>query len=162
EPLLFGRSTGLSPVALLVAVIFWTWLWGPIGLLLSTPLTVCLVVLGRYISGLEFFDVLLGDEPALEPPVHYYQRLVARDPDEAIDLVEDYLKEHPREQVYDDLLIPALVMAKRDRERGVLSEEEEQTVYQETRQTLEQIVPEPGPGPVATPSGLVDCSRTVL
>src|SRR5205809_7723748 len=106
EPLVYGHSTGLTPVAVVIAATFWTWLWGPIGLLLSTPLTVCLVVLGKYVSGLEFFDVLLGDEPALEPPVQYYQRLVARDPDEAIDLVEDYLEEHPREQVYDELLIP--------------------------------------------------------
>src|SRR5262249_51582431 len=87
---------------------------------------------------------------------------VARDPDEAIDLVEEYLREHPREQVYDKLLVPALGMARRDRERGVLTEEEEQTVYREMRQILEEIVPERGAGLVATPSGVVDCSESVL
>src|SRR5205807_7212787 len=83
EPLLFGHSTGISSVALLVAAAFWTWLWGPIGLILSTPLTACLVVLGKYVPQLEFFNVLLGDEPVLDTELTYYQRLLARDEDEA-------------------------------------------------------------------------------
>src|SRR5262249_25392236 len=108
EPLLFGHSTGVSPLALLAAVAFWTWLWGPIGLVLSTPLTVCLVVLGRYVPNLKFLDVLLGREPALDANVNYYQRLIARDQDEAAELVEEYIKTHAPESVYDDVLVPAL------------------------------------------------------
>ncbi len=91
EPLVFGHSTGISPLALLLAAAFWTWLWGPIGLILSTPLTVILVVLGKYVPELHFFEVLLGDEPALSIPVTYYQRLVARDLDEASDLIEEFV-----------------------------------------------------------------------
>src|SRR5262249_13110023 len=121
EPLLFSRSTGISPVALLVAAAFWTWLWGPIGLLLSTPLTTCLVVLGKYVPNLEFLDVLLGDEPVLDPGVAYYQRLLARDQDEANDLVEEHLQRQPLESVYDEVFVPALALAKRDREEGHLS-----------------------------------------
>ncbi len=95
EPLLFGHSTGISPLALLLAAAFWTWLWGPVGLILSTPLTVILVVLGKYVPELHFLEVLLGDEPVLSTDVTYYQRLVARDLDEASDLVENALRDHP-------------------------------------------------------------------
>src|SRR4030095_3030912 len=95
EPLLYGRTVGVSQVALMIAIAFWTWLWGPAGLLLATPLTVSLGVLGRYVPQLEFLGVLLSDEPALEPHTSYYQRLVARDDDEAADLVEEYVQTHP-------------------------------------------------------------------
>src|SRR6202030_427924 len=88
EPLLFGHSTGVSPVAWLAAAAFWTWLWGPMGLVLAPPLTACLVVLGRYVPHLEFLGILLGDEPALDPEVTFYQRLLAHDQDEATALVE--------------------------------------------------------------------------
>ena len=101
EPWLYGSSTGLSPVAVLVAAVFWTTLWGPVGLLLSTPLTVCLVVLGRHVPQLGFFDVLLGDEPALPPELKFYQRLLARDPEEATELAEEYLEDEPLEKLYD-------------------------------------------------------------
>jgi hypothetical protein len=141
EPLIFGHSTGVSPMALLFAAAFWTWLWGPLGLLLSTPLTVCLVVVGRYVPGLEFFGVLLGDEPALTVGQRYYQRLLAHDPDEAIDLVEQHLKAEPREPFYDQVLLPALVLARRDRENGKLSPGEERAFLRHTRQILEEIVP---------------------
>ena len=87
---------------------FWTTLWGPVGLLLSTPLTVCLVVLGRHVPQLGFFDVLLGDEPALAPEVKFYQRLLARDPEEAAELAEEYLEEEPLEKLYDAVIVPAL------------------------------------------------------
>ena len=93
EPWLYGSSTGLSPVAILVAAVFWTALWGPVGLLLSTPLTVCLVVLGRHVPQLGFFHVLLGDEPALSPELKFYQRLLARDAEEATELAEEYLED---------------------------------------------------------------------
>ena len=93
EPLVYGHSTGLSPVAVIVAAIFWTWLWGPIGLILSTPLTLCLVVLGRHVKRLEFLDVLLGDRPALTPVESFYQRMLAGDPDEALDQAETLLRD---------------------------------------------------------------------
>ena len=105
EPWLYGSSTGLSPVAVLVAAVFWTTLWGPVGLLLSTPLTVCLVVLGRHVPQLAFFDVLLGDEPALPPELKFYQRLLARDPEEATELAEEYLEDEPLEKLYDSVII---------------------------------------------------------
>ena len=93
EPVLYGQHTGLSPVAIVVSTLFWALLWGPIGLLLATPLTVCLVVLGRHIEALEFIEVLLGDEPALEPEERFYQRLLAGDATEAADQAEKQLKE---------------------------------------------------------------------
>jgi predicted PurR-regulated permease PerM len=140
EPLLFGHSTGVSPIALLAAAAFWTWLWGPIGLVLSTPLTACLVVLGRFVPHLEFLGVLLGDEPALDPEVTYYQRLLARDQDEATDLVEEFLQSHPQETVYDTVLLPALVLAKRDRESGALTLDDEQFIVQATRDIVNDFI----------------------
>src|SRR6185369_16578127 len=100
EPMLYGHNTGLSPVAVVVAAAFWTWLWGPIGLLLSTPLTVCLVVLGRHVERLEFLDVILGDRPALTPVESFYQRMLAGDPDEAEEQAERYLAERPLSTYY--------------------------------------------------------------
>lgn len=140
EPLLFSHSTGVSPVALLVAVIFWTWLWGPLGLVLSTPLTTCLFVLGRYVPQMEFFGVLLGAEPALEAHLVYYQRLLARDSDEASDLVEEQLRIRPLEEIYDTLLLPALIMAKRDRERNDLTAADEEYIRGVTRDILQSTV----------------------
>jgi hypothetical protein len=141
EPLLYGHSTGISPVALIIAAAFWTWLWGPVGLALSTPLTTCLVVLGKYVPHLEFLDILLGDEGTLDAGMGFYQRLVARDQDEAVAVVEDYLQNHPAETVYDDILVPALVLAKRDRTRGELTTDDEQFIYQVTRDILNDILP---------------------
>jgi predicted PurR-regulated permease PerM len=120
EPWLYGSSTGLSPVAVLVAAVFWTTLWGPVGLLLSTPLTVCLVVLGRHVPQLAFFDVLLGDEPALAPEVKFYQRLLAHDPEEAEEIADEYLEEEELEKLYDAVIMPALGLAEQDRLRGAL------------------------------------------
>ena len=122
EPLLYGSSTGMSAVAILVAAVFWTWLWGPIGLLLSTPLTVCLVVIGKYVPQLRFLDIMLGDEPVLNPPERVYQRLLALDQEEVIDVVDDYLKERSIEEVYDDILLPAMAMAEQDRHKGRLDD----------------------------------------
>jgi predicted PurR-regulated permease PerM len=140
EPLVIGHSTGVSAVALLVSAAFWTWLWGPIGLVLSTPLTVCLVVLGKYVPQMEFLGILLGDEPVLRSDLSYYQRLLARDQDEATDLVEEHLRSKPLETVYDDLLLPALVLAERDRDRGELSSEDEQFIFQVTRDILDDLL----------------------
>jgi predicted PurR-regulated permease PerM len=139
EPLLYGHSAGVSEVALLVAVAFWTWLWGPVGLFLATPLTVCLGVLGKYIPQMEFIGVLLGDEPVMKPHTNYYQRLVAQDQDEAANLVEAYLETHPQEAVYDDVLIPALNEAKRDRSLGTLTEEDVQFIIDATRAIVEDL-----------------------
>ena len=103
EPLLYGRSTGLSPFSVVVAATFWTWLWGPIGLILSTPLTLCLVVLGRHVRQFEFLDVMLGDRPALTPDEAFYQRILADDPDEALDQAELLLKEQSLSSYYDEV-----------------------------------------------------------
>lgn len=120
EPWLYGSSTGLSPLAIIVAAVFWTTLWGPVGLLLSTPLTVCLVVLGRYVPQLAFIEILLGDAAVLTPEVKFYQRLLAEDPIEAEELAEEELDDHPLEEVYATVVLPALVMAEGDRVRGAI------------------------------------------
>ena len=120
EPLLYGSKTGLSPVAILMAAIVWTWIWGPIGLILSTPLTVCLVVLGRHVPQFEFLDVLLGNEPVLSPPQQLYQRLLSADPDEATEKAEEFLQTSTIEDYYASVAMPALFLAENDRKRGVL------------------------------------------
>jgi predicted PurR-regulated permease PerM len=139
EPLLFGHSTGVSPIALVVAAAFWLWLWGPIGIVLSTPLTACLVVFGRYVPRLEFLGVLLGAKSVMDPEFAYYQRLLARDQDEATDVVNAYLRAHPPETVYDEVLVPALVLAKRDRDSGQLSPDDERFIFQVTRAILDDL-----------------------
>ena len=139
EPLLYADSAGVSEVALLVAVAFWTWLWGPIGLAMATPLTVCLVVLGKYVPQMEFIRVLMSDDPVAESNVIYYQRLLATNQDAAAQVVEEYLKTNPQEQVYDEVLVPALNFARLDRERGSLTDADEQFVFQATRAIVENI-----------------------
>jgi predicted PurR-regulated permease PerM len=139
EPVLYSQRAGVSKVALLVAVAFWTWLWGPVGLVLATPLTVCLLVLAKYVPDMDFLAILVGEEPALETSVSYYQRLIAEDLDEAADIVDQFLKTHPVEGVYDELLVPALVAAKRDRARGRLSEEGGAFVVRATRDIVEDL-----------------------
>jgi predicted PurR-regulated permease PerM len=140
EPTLYGRSIGVSEVALLIAAAFWTWLWGPWGLVLSTPMTACLAVLGQYVPHLEFLHVLLGDEPILEASETYYQRLLAKDQDEAADVVEKHLANHPVDMVYDELLLPALLLAKRNREEGRLTEQDYAFILEGTRETLFDVV----------------------
>lgn len=120
EPYLYGRSTGLSAVAIIIAAAFWTWLWGPIGLLLSTPLTLCLVVLGRHVEHLKFLDVVFGDTPALTPEEAFYQRILADDPDEAAYHAERLLKERTLAAYYDEVAIKGLALAQGDVNRGVL------------------------------------------
>lgn len=123
EPWLYGSSTGLSPFAILVATILWTWLWGAVGLLLATPLTVCLVVLGKHVPSLSFLDVLLGDEPSLPAPDRYYQRLLARDELEAEKVLAEYEKAHSFERVLADVLAAAVMSGEADLEEGVLAPE---------------------------------------
>ena len=139
EPLLYGSSTGLSPLAVLVAAVFWTWLWGPAGLLLATPLTVCVVVIGRHVSNLTFLQVLLSDEPVLKPRTRFYQRMLALDLDEANQVCEDFLKSKPLEELYDEVIIPALSLAEEDRHRGKLDEAKEQFLFQNTRNLVEDM-----------------------
>src|SRR6185369_8893992 len=125
EPMLYGQHTGLSPVAIVIATLFWTILWGPIGLLLATPLTVCLVVLGKYVEALKFVDVLLGDEPALKPEERFYQRLLASDATEAADQAEQQLKTQALSAYYDAVPMKALMLAQVDAAQGKLTREKQ-------------------------------------
>src|SRR5690606_20865528 len=118
EPWLLGSSTGLSPLAVIAAASFWTWLWGPIGLLLAVPLTVCLIVLGRHVPQLNFIYVLLGDQPALSPAQRFYQRMLAGDLDEITFEAEQFLKANSLLSYFDEVALPALVMAQEDTRRG--------------------------------------------
>jgi predicted PurR-regulated permease PerM len=136
ETVLYAGAAGVSPVALLASVAFWTWLWGPLGLLMATPLTVCLVVLGKHVPGLEFVGLLLADTPALAPEYGYYQRLLARDLSEAADLIERHIRTESPRSVYDALLLPALNYAERDRLEQRLSPDEETAVIDATRELL--------------------------
>jgi predicted PurR-regulated permease PerM len=120
EPWLYGTHTGLSSLAVLFAALVWTTLWGPVGLIISTPLTVCLAVVGRYVPELSFLGILLGDEPALTPEAHFYQRLLSLDYSEARAVAFNYVKEHTVIELYDTVLIPALALAERDRHQGAL------------------------------------------
>jgi predicted PurR-regulated permease PerM len=123
EPMVYGHSTGLSPVAVVASATFWTALWGPIGLVLATPLTVCLVVLGRHVERLEFLDVMFGDRPALSPPEIFYQRMLAGDPTEAAEKAEQFLKERSLASYYDEVALKGLQLAQVDAERGALDQE---------------------------------------
>ena len=136
EPLVYGHSTGLTPVAIIIAATFWTWLWGPIGLLLSTPLTVCLGVLGRHIPGLRFLDVMIGDEPPLSPAQSFYQRALAGDIDEAVDQAEQLLRRRSLSYVYDHVVIKALILAQVDFRRGLLDTKHVQQVNEAVRDLI--------------------------
>jgi len=139
EPKLYGSSTGISPLAILLAAVFWTWLWGPVGLLLSTPLTVCVVVLGRYVPSLEFLSVLLSDTEVLPPETRFYQRLLAMNAEEATEVAEEFIKGKSLEELYDSLIIPALSLAERDRHRGRLDKEREDFISKTTRFLVEDL-----------------------
>jgi predicted PurR-regulated permease PerM len=128
EPMVYGHSTGLSPVAVVASATFWTALWGPIGLVLATPLTVCLVVLGRHVERLEFLDVMFGDRPALSPPEIFYQRMLAGDPTEAAEKAEEFLKERSLSSYYDEVALKGLQLAQVDAERGALDHERLTTI----------------------------------
>src|ERR1700686_4112166 len=122
EPILYGAHTGISALAILFAAVFWALLWGPIGLVLSTPLTVCLVVMARHVPHMGFLHVILGDEPVLPPEAQFYQRLLATDENEAKHVLESYLKDKSLEDLYDLVLIPALSLVEQDRHRNELDE----------------------------------------
>jgi hypothetical protein len=159
EPLLFSHGTGVSSVALLVAAVFWAWLWGPVGLLLATPLTVCLVVLGKHIPSLKFLGLLLGDESTLDPAARYYYRLLARDYDEVALLLKEYAEGRTADDVYDDVILPALAQTKTDREQRDLSAEEEEAVYEATGEMVAMISRHPtAPVPKAPSLRVIGCA----
>jgi predicted PurR-regulated permease PerM len=142
EPWLYGSSTGMSTVAVLVSAVFWTWMWGPIGLVMATPLTVCLVVIGKYVPQLQFFDIMLGDEPVLEPSERVYQRLLAMDQEEATDILEEYRAQMPLEQLFGTVMLPALALAEVDRHAGRLDERRSMFIRNAMRQMIEEIADE--------------------
>ena len=136
EPFLYGHSTGLSPFSVVVAAIFWSWLWGPIGLILSTPLTLCLVVMGRHVKRLEFLDIMLGDRPALTPVESFYQRVLAGDADETQDHAELLLRERSLSSYYDEVALKGLQLAANDAERGTLGHPQLERI----RMTVETLI----------------------
>ena len=140
EPWLYGRSIGVSEVALIVSAAFWAWLWGPLGLILSTPITACLVVFGRYVHNLQFIPHFLGNEPVLSTEVSFYQRLLAKDVEEASDLVEAYIQEHPVETVYDEVFLPALLQSRRYQEQGDINRDDRRYISRGIRQIVDEIV----------------------
>jgi predicted PurR-regulated permease PerM len=139
ELLLYGASTGISNLALLIAAVFWTWLWGPAGLVLSTPLTVCLLVIGKYVPGLNFLDMLLGSEPVLDPPAQFYQRMLSMESEDMLDLALKHIEEHSIEQFYEDVFVPALLMSEEQRHRGTLPELRQQFIFQASRELIEEL-----------------------
>ncbi len=140
EPWLYGKKTGVSAVAVLLAAVFWTWLWGVVGLLLATPLTVCLLVVGKHVPQLSFLNTLLGDKPVFEPTKRVYQRLLAGDDDEATELLDEYFEHTPLVEVYDTVLIPALASAETHWRRGELEEGRHKFILQ----TLNSMIQERG------------------
>jgi predicted PurR-regulated permease PerM len=139
EPWLYGRSAGISPIAVIAAALFWTWLWGPVGLLLAVPLTVCIAVMGRYIPEMGWLNTLLGVEPVLTPEARLYQRLIALDDDEAMALAHEYAREQGADALYDEVLVPALSLAERDRHAGALDPAHERFVVDTVREIIDEI-----------------------
>jgi predicted PurR-regulated permease PerM len=140
EPWLYAARTGVSPVALLLAAAFWTWLWGLAGLLLSVPITVCLVVMGKYVPQLEFLEVLLGDEPALEPYQQLYQRLLTSNRDEADMLLEGALREHSLREVCDIAIVPAMRLLEADFVRGALKPARRRAVLDQIQEWVDELL----------------------
>jgi predicted PurR-regulated permease PerM len=147
EPWLYGSSTGVSSLAIILAAVFWTWLWGAVGLVLATPLTVCLAVIGRHVPQMELLHILLSDESGLPPESRLYQRLLSMDPEEAQDVAEEFLRTHPLEQLYGEILLPVLKIVELDYHRGTLSESAATFVLQSIRGMVEELgsggTPEP-------------------
>jgi predicted PurR-regulated permease PerM len=166
EPYLYGKSTGLSPVAVIVAAAFWTWIWGPIGLLVSTPLTLGLVVLGRHVERLRFLSIVLGDQPALTSGESFYQRVLADDSDEALLQAEQFLKNAPLADYYDQVAIKGLALAQLDVNRGTLKTERRTQLKEAVDEIIEDLadrndillpaVQEGGAAPVQQPTSVQD------
>ena len=143
EPWVYGNRTGISPIAVVASATFWTWLWGPVGLVLSTPLTVCMVVMGRHVERFAFLDVLLGDEPALSPVESFYQRMLAGELSEIVDQAEMFLRKRPLLDYCDEVAMPTLLLAQADVRRGVLEEERQTRIRDMMRSLVEDL--EDGP-----------------
>jgi len=155
EPHVYGKQTGLSPLAILVAAVFWTLIWGPIGLILSVPLTVCLVVVGSHVPSLKFLTVLLGDQPVMRPEAHYYQRLLASDAQEASQVLDAYVKENSVPGAYDSVIIPALALFEQDRHRNALDQETVNFITETAQEQVEELglrndEPQPAHPPIET------------
>ena len=146
EPLLYGHSTGLSPLSVIIAAVFWTWIWGPIGLVLSMPLTLCLVVLGQHIPQLQFLAVLLGDQPVLSPVESLYQRMLAGELDEMVEQAETCVEETSLTQYYDDVLLPALRLAATDIRRDALSSTQAEQLSAQVIDFTEDVYEDIGAG----------------
>lgn len=143
EPHIYGRHTGLSSLAILIAAAFWTLLWGPVGLILSVPLTVCLVVMGRHVPALGFLTVLLGDQPVIPPWTCFYQRLLAGDEREASEIVESYASGKSLENTFDTLLVPALIASERDRLQNDLDDDTVRFVRTAARDLIDDLADRP-------------------
>lgn len=139
EIVLYGASTGISNLALLIAAVFWTWLWGPAGLVLSTPLTVCLLVLGNYVPGMGFLSTLLGSEPVLDPPAQLYQRMLSMESEDMFDVAAKYIEQHSVEEFYAQVFVPALLLAEEDRHSGALPEVRQRFIFQSSRELIEEL-----------------------
>lgn len=139
EVWLYGSGTGISNLALLVAAVFWTWNWGPIGLFLSTPLTVCLLVIGKYVPGLRFLSMLLGSEPVLEPPAQFYQRMLAMDFDAMLERATEAVERRSLVEFYDAIFVPALILAEEDRHRGSLAEVRQRFIFEAGRDLIDEL-----------------------
>ncbi len=146
EPWLYGTKTGIAPVALIVGAVFWTWIWGPIGLLLTTPLMVCLVVLGRHVPSVKFLSILLSDQKALLPHEEFYIRLLAIDPDELSRFMDEYLHEHSLTDFCDTVIIPSIIMIEIDYRRGTIDERQRGELFRRLREIIEDMRAHP-PGP---------------
>jgi len=162
EPMIYGHSTGLSPVSVVIAAIFWGWIWGPIGLLLSMPLTLCLVVLGKHVKRMEFLYVLLGDKPALSPSESLYQRMLVGDADEALEQAEALVKDRSLEGYYDDVAIPGLRLAANDSLRGVLTKDQLNGIMESICGVVVELAEDadpdqPAPKPAGEGGGTVLC-----
>ncbi len=151
EPMLYGNSIGVSGMGVILAAIFWTWLWGAIGLVLAMPLTVCLVVMARYIPALRFITVMLGDQPTLTIQERIYQRMLALDDDEVRELTLEYLDTASPVQLYDEVLIPALRLAEQDRHAGTLSDEQEGSVQEVARELIAELSEQAAPDATESP-----------
>lgn len=160
EIILYGSSTGISNLALLVAAVFWTWLWGPAGLVLSTPITVCLLVLGNHVPGMNFLSMLLGSEPVLEPPAQFYQRMLSMESEDMLDLATHYIEENSLEEFYEQVFVPALLMSEVDRHSGSLPEERQRFIFQASRELIDDLerhdeLAHTGVGPFTNPAPVV-------
>jgi hypothetical protein len=149
EPWLYGSSTGLSPLAIIAAAVFWITLWGPVGVLLATPLTVCMVVIGRHVPQLQFLHVMFGNDPVLPTETRFYQRLLARDPEEAAELAEQSFPDKPLPHIYDRIVLPALHLAEADRQRDALADEVQATIAEGVDTVIEALDDYEDPKPEA-------------